>query len=92
MKNFRLKLVLVVIVSVLALAGSNLPRALAAGGPTISNQDFPACQNFEQGCANQGNCPYCDQEQCGCATFPGKTLAFSCSCSSIWCQRSCDYS
>ncbi len=37
-------------------------------------------------------CPYCDQDRCGCAAPTGSCiLTFNCSCSSIDCQRSCDY-
>lgn len=39
-----------------------------------------------------GSCTYCEQERCGCAqTPPNCELTFACGCSSIDCNRSCDY-
>lgn len=35
-------------------------------------------------------CDFCSQPACGCPMVPeGCTLAFECSCSSIWCSRTC---
>lgn len=44
------------------------------------------------GGGGSGSCTYCSQSRCGCASAPlGYRLDYSCSCSSIDCNRSCDY-
>jgi hypothetical protein len=46
----------------------------------------------DYGSGGGGGCDYCNRSACGCAPPPaGMTLTFSCSCSSITCTRSCDY-
>ncbi len=73
--------VLVVLLSALALAGMLVPI-----GADTEYQDYGS------GGSGGGGCTYCSQGQCGCAPPPaGQTLSFSCSCSSIWCTRSCNY-
>lgn len=36
-------------------------------------------------------CRYCDLEYCGCVPREECELHYSCSCSDIWCSRSCQY-
>lgn len=39
-----------------------------------------------------GGCNYCSQALCGCLPASGgQSLSFECSCSSIYCSRSCSY-
>ena len=47
-------------------------------------------QDYGSGSGGGGTCNYCNLTSCGCPAGPG--LSFSCSCSSIWCTRSCTYS
>lgn len=36
-------------------------------------------------------CRYCEMEYCGCIPREECELHYSCSCSDIWCSRSCQY-
>ena len=38
-----------------------------------------------------GSCSYCNQEACGCISYPSCITYFSCGCSSIDCNHSCTY-
>ena len=66
-------------IAVLALLLVVLPA-----GAQLDYQDY--------GSGGGGGCGYCNQSACGCSPPPaGRVLAYSCSCSSISCSRTCDY-
>lgn len=75
------KLFLLLMMLGLVAVTAFLPQSAMA---QIDNQDYGS------GGSGGGTCNYCNQNNCGCAAGPG--LTFSCSCSSIWCTRSCSYS
>jgi len=73
-------------VVVFAVLGALLPVGAQ------DNQDPPPpCGSY--GCGGGGgSCPYCSQESCGCSPPPfGCSLSYTCSCSSIYCSRTCSY-
>ena len=53
----------------------------------------PPVENIDPGSGGTGgSCTYCSQARCGCASAPlGYMLSYSCACSSIQCDRTCEY-
>lgn len=76
-RKFFLLIMMLSLVAVTALLPQN----------AIAQIDY---QDYGSGSGGGGTCNYCNQANCGCAAGPN--LTFSCSCSSIWCTRSCSYS
>lgn len=79
MKLSRTTLVCLLLVGVMALPllGQREPEHNDTGGST----------------GGSGTCNYCSQSACGCSPPPlGTTLSFSCTCSSLQCTKSCNYS
>ena len=76
----RIRRILLVIV---ALSLTLSIYAMPDGGPLVQDPG---------GTTAGGSCTYCSQTRCGCASAPlGYRLDYSCTCSSLTCTRSCDY-
>jgi hypothetical protein len=83
MKHWKVALVIGVLV---AMAALGMVQPLAA---QIDQQDYGP----DLGWGGVGICPYCGDTACGCSpAVPPLVLSYSCSCSSIWCSRTCTYS
>jgi len=82
MKAWRKLFLLMLFLGCLALAGIFSPQGLMA------QDDY---QDYGSGGSGGGGCNYCSLPACGCPSQPPYTTNFTCSCSSIYCSRSCWY-